>query len=105
VGVRAARGESLELSLQGAGNLTADGETDHLRVLINGAGNADLAALRARSARAVLNGAGNVTVHAVEELSATVNGVGSVRYVGSPPKLDTQINGVGDVVQVRTGDN
>jgi hypothetical protein len=105
VDVQDARGESLQLSVHGAGDLTAAGEINSLSVNINGAGNADLSALRARSAKAVVNGAGNITVNATDELDAVVNGVGKVRYVGSPPKLDTQINGVGDVSQVSPGTN
>jgi hypothetical protein len=104
VEVHDARGAALELSLNGAGNLMAEGEIDSLEVNINGAGNAELSGLRARSARVVLNGAGQLTVNAAEELHAVVNGVGSVRYVGSPPKLDTKINGVGDVRQVKPGE-
>jgi hypothetical protein len=103
VEVHDARGESLRLGVNGAGNMTAMGEVDSLEVDINGAGNAELAGLKARKARAVLNGAGNLTVNASDELNAVVNGVGSVRYVGTPPKLDTQVNGVGDVSQVKPG--
>lgn len=95
-----ASGQSLQLSLQGAGNLTASGEVQELAVTINGAGNARLSALRAHKASVMLNGAGNITVQATEELSAVVNGVGSVRYIGEPRKLDTQVNGVGGVSQL-----
>ena len=98
-----ARGESLELSLQGAGNLVAKGEIGTLAVNINGAGNANLGGLRARAAKVVVNGTGNVSVHATEELDAVVNGVGSVRYIGTPPKLDTKVNGVGSIVQAPAG--
>lgn len=94
------RGESLQLAVHGAGNLVARGEIGTLDVRINGAGDAELSGLRARSVKAVVNGAGNMTVHAVEELDAVVNGVGKLRYVGSPPRLDTQVNGVGDVSQI-----
>jgi hypothetical protein len=94
-----ARGAKLELSLQGAGNLTAKGEIDQLTVTINGAGDAALADLRARSARVVVNGTGNVTVHATEALDAVVNGVGSVRYIGTPASLATKVNGVGAIKQ------
>jgi hypothetical protein len=86
--------------VHGAGNLVARGEIGTLDVRINGAGDAELSGLRARSVKAVVNGAGNMTVHAVEELDAVVNGVGKLRYVGSPPRLDTQVNGVGDVSQI-----
>jgi hypothetical protein len=104
VEVQDVRGAALELSLNGAGNLLAKGEIDALDVNINGAGNAELSGLRARRARAVLNGAGQLTVNAAEELHAVVNGVGSVRYVGSPPTLDSKINGVGKVSQLKPGE-
>jgi hypothetical protein len=94
-----ARGSHLELSLQGAGNLTANGDVDLLTVTINGAGDAALAGLRARSAKVVVNGTGDVTVHATEALDALVNGVGSVRYIGTPASLATKVNGVGAITQ------
>jgi hypothetical protein len=100
VEVHEARGDALRLTLQGAGNLVARGEIGTLEVTINGAGNGELAGLRARAVKAVVNGAGSVTVHAVEELDAVVNGVGKLRYLGTPAKLDTRINGVGTVSQI-----
>lgn len=100
VEVHEASGDALRLTLQGAGHLVARGEIGSLDVTINGAGNGELSGLRARAVKAVVNGAGNVTVHAVEELDAVVNGVGKLRYVGTPAKLDTRINGVGNVSQI-----
>jgi hypothetical protein len=47
-----------------------------------------------------VNGAGSITVQVTGSLSAAVNGVGSVRYAGTPAKLQTSINGVGDVSQL-----
>lgn len=98
--VDGARGQSLELSLQGAGNLVAGGEIHSLTVHINGAGNASLAGLHAREARVVVNGTGDVTVRASDALDAVVNGVGSVRYLGTPPRLETQVNGVGGIERI-----
>lgn len=95
-----ARGESLRVTLQGAGDLSASGEINKLTATINGAGNARLSGLHAQNAEVTVNGAGSITVDVTGSLSATVNGVGSVHYLGTPAKLETSINGVGDVSQL-----
>jgi hypothetical protein len=95
-----ARGESLRVTLQGAGSLSAGGEIGDLTATINGAGDAKLSALHAQNARVTVNGAGSITVQVTGSLSAAVNGVGSVHYIGTPAKLETSINGVGDVSQL-----
>jgi hypothetical protein len=100
INVEGAVGEALQLSLNGAGSVVAKGEIQALTVNINGAGKADLANLRTRAAKVVVNGAGDLTVHATDKLDAVVNGVGKVRYVGSPPALVTKVNGVGRIEQM-----
>ena len=44
-----------------------------------------------------MNGAGRLLVHATHSLDAKLNGVGSIRYVGEPVSLRTEINGVGSI--------
>ncbi|MGC4028349.1 MAG: head GIN domain-containing protein [Steroidobacteraceae bacterium] len=90
-------GGELALTLQGAGNLEAEGRVDTLRARINGAGNMDLSDLAAQDATVSVNGAGNLRINATASLAATVNGVGSIRYRGKPAKVDTTINGVGSI--------
>lgn len=100
VSIEGAQAEPLRLALQGAGNLVASGDVPNLLAAINGAGNADLRNLRTRSATVSVNGAGTLIVHATEVLNASVNGVGTIRHVGSPPTLSSKVNGVGRISQL-----
>lgn len=90
-------GGATTMVLSGAGDLEASGTVDTLTVRINGAGNADLSHLAADSASVAVNGAGNLTVQATRQLDARLNGVGSIRYLGQPAQLSTEINGVGSI--------
>jgi hypothetical protein len=75
---------SLDIELDGAGDITADGTADSLTVDISGVGSYDGAYLSAQSAQVTINGAGSATAWVVEELTANINGVGSINYYGSP---------------------
>lgn len=100
VSIESAQGDPLRLALQGAGNLVASGDVPNLLAAINGAGNADLRNLRARSATVSVNGAGTLIVNASDVLNASVNGVGTIRHVGTPGALTTKVNGVGRIHQL-----
>jgi hypothetical protein len=90
-------GGATSMVLSGAGELDASGSLDTLTARLNGAGNADLSHLTAASATVALNGAGNLVVRATQHLDARLNGVGSIRYIGKPVDLATEINGVGSI--------
>lgn len=97
VSVTGAGGEALNLSLNGAASLEANGKVGTLTANMNGAGSMDLSRLEAESATVSLNGAGSLEVNATGALDATVNGVGSINYYGKPAKVTTAINGVGSI--------
>jgi Putative auto-transporter adhesin, head GIN domain len=91
------RSSMLTLSLDGFGMIRASGTTVQLRVTINGAGQAQLAALRARNATAVVNGAGEVTVTATDSLQGIIVGTGAITYLGSPRQVTRSIAGNGEI--------
>lgn len=97
VTITGVHGEALALALQGAGNLKAAGQTAALNARINGAGSMDLTQLAAGDATIVVNGAGSLAAHVTGSLQATVNGVGTITYTGSPQKVESAINGVGSI--------
>jgi Putative auto-transporter adhesin, head GIN domain len=90
-------GDGLDVSIDGASNLEANGTIGTLTVSMDGAGNLDLSHLEAVSATVTVNGAGSIQVNATGSLVATVNGVGSINYYGKPSKVTTAINGVGSI--------
>lgn len=97
ISVSGLNGGATTMVLSGAGDLEASGTLDTLTARINGAGNVDLGHLTTTDASVAVNGAGNLTVHATGELTATLNGVGSIDYLGEPTALHTQINGIGHI--------
>jgi hypothetical protein len=89
--------DSLKITVDGAGKLSASGETENLDVTLNGAGMLDARELRAQSATVVSNGAGMSSVYASESLNATVNGVGGIDFYGHPKIVNQKVNGIGQI--------
>ena len=89
-------GETLSISISGAGSAKAAGRADNLTLSISGAGSLNAAELKTRRAKVVVSGAGDVTVNASDALDARVSGAGAIRYIGSP-KLTSQVSGAGSI--------
>jgi Putative auto-transporter adhesin, head GIN domain len=89
-------GEALELEIDGAADVEAFGAVDALTATIDGAGDADLAGLSARTARVVVRGAGNADLNVSEELDVTIEGAGDVTYRGDP-RIRSDVEGAGDI--------
>ncbi|HLP16475.1 MAG TPA: DUF2807 domain-containing protein, partial [Bacteroidota bacterium] len=87
--------ESLECTVNGAGNIDMQGSSHELNCTINGAGNFSGKKFRSNDVTAVLNGAGNCTVYASERIDATVNGVGAITYYGNPENVKSDVSGIG----------
>jgi hypothetical protein len=90
-------GDALDVLFEGAASLEASGKVGALAVQMNGAGKMDLSRLEAQTATVTTNGAGSIDVNSTASLDATVNGVGSINYYGTPAKVTTAINGVGSI--------
>lgn len=89
--------DNLKLTLNGAGSITAGGVVGDLNAAINGSGDLHLDQLRARTATAVIAGTGTIDMGQVDELNATVAGVGDIRYRGEPRLTRKTIAGVGSI--------
>lgn len=90
-------GDELDLSISGAGDMTANGQVRHVSTRISGAGSADLEELYAETAKVKISGAGNVSVFATESVDARVSGAGNVTCYGNPPQVSQRISGIGNV--------
>lgn len=97
-------GGDTKIRLEGATNLVADGRLDELKILMAGAGHADLGDLIARDADVTVAGVGSIFVHPTESLDATMNGVGAIFYTGSPRNVNTRMNGLGTIGQRNAND-
>jgi hypothetical protein len=88
--------QALDVSLSGAGSMTASGTADDLNLNISGFGDFKGAELHDTKAHVSISGAGSATVWADDSLTAEVSGAGSVSYYGSP-SVTRQISGVGSI--------
>jgi hypothetical protein len=91
--------ESLSVSISGAASGRIAGRSDNLSISVSGTGDLNAAKLKAKRAKVVVSGVGEVTVNASDELNATVSGTGTIWYIGSPPKLESSVSGVGSIKQ------
>ena len=90
------RAGSLELRKDGAGQLSASGQTDNLTATLSGVGNLALSDLTAKRANVRVNGVGHASVNVTDDLTATVNGVGGIEYHGNP-SVHPSLNCVGTI--------
>jgi hypothetical protein len=84
--------------LAGSGVVRAAGSTNRLTVSVGGSGDAELANLIARDARAVVSGSGRIVLTATGNLDASVPGSGVIQYRGAPARVHTSITGSGVVL-------
>lgn len=87
-----------EVRLPGAGQITVAGETEDQTVELSGAGSYQAENLVSRNAEIRSSGAGAAVVQVSDTLDVTIDGLGSVEYIGNPT-VTQEINGVGTVRQ------
>jgi hypothetical protein len=107
-----------EISLEGSGNITADGKFDRLKVVLDGSGDitatgstgdlnlnvegsgdAKLGGLTAKNADVSIDGSGDVEVAPQGAASVTISdeGSGDVKAQGTTDKLKVEMQGSGDI--------
>jgi len=89
--------QRLIVHVAGSGNAELSGTAANLDAQVQGSGNIAAPALSAGKATIIIQGSGDVTLTAIEQLNATVEGSGNVRY-GGKPLVTTRIQGSGTVV-------
>jgi hypothetical protein len=72
------------------------GEVARLVIEVQGAASIDADTLEAQDAKITVAGAAKVAVHAVKTLNVALDGVGQVKYSGSPA-VTKKIDGLGTV--------
>ena len=89
--------DDLKVDVNGAGEVTAQGEAARLEVHVNGAGEGDFGKLTVQEADIELNGAGAVTAGPTRRAELEINGVGAIRLLNRPPELKQTVHGIGSV--------
>lgn len=89
--------ETLDIIVEGAGDIEANGRAGQLNLTVEGAGEADLSDLVAASAEIRIEGAGQAEVNATDAANVVIEGVGDIDFVGRPARLTQDVSGVGSV--------
>lgn len=91
---------SVDATVQGSGDITLTGKCTAFAAHVQGSGDIDGMGLISEKASTVVVGSGNIGVHAAQELNATIQGSGDIRYKGQPANLVKNVQGSGDVEPV-----
>lgn len=89
--------ETLDILVQGAGDIEARGRVGQLNLTVEGAGDADLDELFATNAEIRIEGAGQAEVRASDRANVVIEGVGEVDFAGRPANLTQEVSGIGSV--------
>ena len=81
----------------GTGGLNIIGSAKSLVVTVEGIGSFNGYEFEALDVEATVSGVGGAKVYASQALTATINGVGSIRYKGDPPNKNFSSNGIGNI--------
>ena len=96
VEVKDIEGKRLSISLDGVGSMAIAGSVDVLELTLEGVGSFHGEELKTKQATVRNSGMGSAVVNVSENLDATVSGVGSVEYIGSP-QVRESVRGVGTI--------
>jgi hypothetical protein len=88
--------DELSVEVTGSGDIEASGTVGNLVATIEGAGDAHLFDLQAKTATVTVQGAGDAELNVTDKLDVTVQGAGDIRYRGNPSIRQT-VEGAGDI--------
>ena len=81
-------GGSLDVALQGVGELDLSGTCDSLDIDLSGVGEIDAEDLVCEDVDASMGGVGELTVHATKSVNADAGGIGEIVVYGDPEDRD-----------------
>jgi len=84
-------------NMYGTGAFYVSGTADKGLVRVEGVGGFNGFDLLCTDMDVTVSGVGSAKVHATESLTATLNGVGSIKYKGNPENKDFDTNGIGSI--------
>jgi hypothetical protein len=93
-------GADIEIENGGAASIVVAGRAGHETIELNGAGKIDATGVDAKDVEVDNNGVGLVEVRASGSLEMNVNGVGVIRYAGSPSHVESHVNGIGRIQRI-----
>jgi hypothetical protein len=88
---------NLDASLSGAGLVKCNGYATNSKIRLSGAGGLEAIGLETQNATITVSGIGSAKVNVKNELSAAIEGVGGIEYIGHPVKVNKNISGLGTI--------
>jgi hypothetical protein len=92
--------DSFIVNANGAVSIEISGTSNDASVTINGAGNFDGYELRINNGAFEINGAGSIKCWVIDNLTVNISGVGSIRYRGEP-NINSGRNGIGIIKKAK----
>jgi len=90
-------GNSVTINSNGVGNINIKGKVHVASLACNGVGDIKAEELQSKIVDANCRGVGSITCFATDSMTATVKGVGSIKYKGKPLFKDLNSSGVGSI--------
>ena len=91
--------EHLEAECSGVGGIELAGIANRADLDCSGVGSIKAGELKAKHVKAEVSGVGGITCYASESIRGDVNGVGSLKYGGTPKDKELKRSGVGDITE------
>ena len=89
--------DKLTLDVSGAAEVTAVGQADSVEIDISGTGDVDLGGLKTKGAAVDISGAGGAIIAPTDWARLEISGMGDIRLLTRPSKLETDISGAGRI--------
>lgn len=89
--------EKIKIIGESASQIVVRGNCDQLWIKLDGAGLIDAQNLKASDAFVTCDGIGNIIVNSDHILQATLDGIGSIQYLGNPQIIKKDIEGLGTI--------
>jgi len=97
--------DELDLSVSGKGEIHAKGKAHDVKLDISGNGDADLGGVASDSAEADISGAGRAVLAPASAADLRISGAGEIELKTHPAKVNTDISGLGRIVEPDQGGN
>lgn len=99
IGIDKVSASSTDASVNGSGDINLAGQSPTQKISFSGSGNYLAGDLKSGSVDINIPGSADVTVWVTDELNASINGSGTIKYYGKPT-VDQSGNGSGKVISL-----
>jgi hypothetical protein len=95
----------LEAQLSGAGIVKFNGYATNASISLSGAGGLEAYGLETLNCKIDVSGLGGAKINVKNDLTATIEGVGGIQYIGHPEKVNKNVSGVGTIKEENQPDD